>query len=68
MKSFPTQCCCRGTLGEPAEPLVSGDVSAEGPSDRTRGNGLRGGLDWTLGERSSPGRWPGIGAGCPRQC
>ncbi|GAB0207244.1 mitochondrial enolase superfamily member 1 [Grus japonensis] len=39
-------------------------------SDRMRGNGLklcRGGLDWILGEISSPKEWSGIGTGCPER-
>jgi len=37
-------------------------------SERTRGNGLklcRGGLDWVLGQISSPKGLSGIGTGCP---
>ena len=36
-------------------------------SDRTRSNGLRGGLDWTLGKISFLKEWSGIGTGCPGQ-
>jgi len=34
-------------------------------SDRTRGNGLKEGLDWILGKISLLKEWSGIGIGCP---
>jgi len=34
-------------------------------SDRMRGNGSRGGLDWILGKISLLKKWSDIGTGCP---